>query len=228
MKPNRIDGPMECEDCGKVCKGIQGIRGHRRSCPGRKPGAFNQVRQPKKLLVEPVGELDEPRVRADQQVTLGSRLEALAVEVVLHIYESVRALREKLGDSLPIREWMDSVGWTKGKPNYDDWLSLGKDVVRIELATERILQQARISRDEPWALYQLAISVKDRWILWRRNEAHEKFVKDAVGNNDENQEMMANEEEKIMREFGIPHLESDWNNVIEKLRWLTAHTRATR
>jgi hypothetical protein len=221
-------GLMECDDCGKLCQGIQGIRGHRRSCPGRKPGAFNQVRQSENPVVEPEVELDEPRGRADQQVTLGSRLDAQAVEVVLHIYESVRALRERLRDSLPIREWMDSVGWTKGKPNYDDWLNLGKEVARIELATERILQQARISRDEPWALYQLAISVKDRWVSWRREEAYCTWEKRSTPKNGEDEESMGNDLDKVMTDFGIPELEANWNDVIEKLRWLTAHTRATR
>ena len=52
MKESNNDGPMECEDCGKVCQGIQGIRGHRRGCPGLKQVALNRGTEPGKPLVE--------------------------------------------------------------------------------------------------------------------------------------------------------------------------------
>ena len=44
----------------------------------------------------------------------------------------------------------------------------------------------------------------------------------------ENDEPAGDDLEDILTDFGIPELEADWNHVIEGLRWLTAHTRATR
>ena len=202
MKEPNNDGPMECEGCGKVCQGIQGIRGHRRSCPGRKPVAVNQVHEPQEPVVEP----GYPAVRApNQQLTIGSRLEVEGSERVIRIHEPVRALREQLVESLPIRQLMDAVARSQKWPTFDDWYALGRDVAHIELATERMLQQTRVSRDEPWTLHQLAPTQNDG-----RDEG-------PTGDD------LAD----ILTDFGIPELEAAWNQVIEGLRWLTAHTRAT-
>lgn len=224
MKKNNRDGLMQCDDCGKVCQGIQGIRGHRRACPGRKPASLNQVHERQEPVVEP----GKPLVPApNQQSTPGSRLDTEGVEVVLRIHEPVRTLREQLRDSLPIRQLMDSVARSKKWPTYDDWFNLGRDIARLELATERILQRARVSRDEPWALHQRAITLRDRWVLWRREEARRAWDKRASQRDNEDDEPMGNDFDEILSDFGIPELEANWNQVIEGLRWLTAHTRAT-
>ena len=156
MLDNHITGPMECEHCGKICQGEQGLRGHSRGCPGFKP------------MVEPGKSL----VRAsNQQISLGTRLDVTAAEVVIGIHEPVRTFREQLRDALLIRRLSDSAARAHKYPTYGDWYDMAMDVARLELATERILQQARVSRDEPWVLHQLAITVRDRWVLWRREEA---------------------------------------------------------
>lgn len=224
MIDNRITDPMKCEDCGKICLGMQGIRGHRRGCPVLKRAALNQIREPQEPVVEP----GKPLVRVpNQQITLGSRLNAEGVEVVLHIHEPVRALREQLRDSLPIRRLSDSYARANKWPTYDDWFSLGRDVVRLELATERIMQQAHVSRDEPWALHQLAITVRDRWVSWRREEACRAWKQCSSQRGGADEEPTGNDLEDILADFGIPKLESDWNRVVKGLRWLTAHTRPT-
>jgi len=221
MNDSNINGPMECEDCGKTCQGIQGIRGHRRACPGRTQVVRNQVHEPPEPVVQPV-------VRApNQQIALGSRLDAEGVEVVLRIYEPLRALREQMRDSLPIRRLSDSIARANYWPTYDDWLSLGRDVVRLELATERIMRQAHVSRDAPWTLHQLAITVRDRWVSWRREEAYAAWKQRLSQRNSADREPTAHDLDEIHADFGLPKLEADWNRVIGGLRWLTAHTRAT-
>ena len=224
MKQAHNDGPMECEDCGKVCQGIQGIRGHRRGCPGLKQVALSQGTEPGTPLVEP----GKPVVHAsNQQITLGSRLEIEGCQVVIRIHEPVRALREWLCESLPIRKALDPVARSNKWPTYENWYDLGRDVARIELATERILQQARVSRDEPWALHQLAITVRDRWMSWRREEAHRTWQQRSQHKNNEDSEPVGHDLDDILINFGIPELEANWNHVIDGLRWLTAHTKAT-
>ena len=127
-KGQQLTDPMECKDCGKICQGIQGIRGHRRGCPGLKPVAVNQVREPREPVVEP----GTPGVSTpNQQITLGSRLEVEGCQVVIRIHEPVRTMREQLGESLPIRRLMDPVARSHNWPTYDDWWNLGRDVVRI-------------------------------------------------------------------------------------------------
>jgi hypothetical protein len=224
MKDSDINGPMECEDCGKVCSGIQGIRGHRRGCPGLKQTALNQRGEPQEPVVEP----GKPVVRAsNQQIILGSRLDAEGVEVVLHIHEPLRALREQLRDSLPIRRSSDSYDRAHNWPSYEEWYSLARDVARLELQCERILQQARVSRDEPWVLHQLAISVRDQWVSWRREEAYRTWQQRSSQRAGRDDEPKENYLDEVLTDFGIPALESDWNRVIGGLRWLTAHTRPT-
>lgn len=215
---------LKCRGCGQECNGLQGIRGHLRSCPGRKPVALNQQYEPDDSVVQPGTRL----VRApNQQITLGSRLNADAVEMVLRIYEPVRASREQLRDSLPIRLSLDSVARANNWPTYDDWFNLGRDVVHLELATEEILQRAFVSRDQPWALYQLAIQTRDRWVSWRREEAHRTRKQRNTEKADVDERSTGNELEDILTDFGIPELEANWNRVIEGLRWLTSHTKAT-
>ncbi|TSA01619.1 MAG: hypothetical protein D4R81_05905 [Nitrospiraceae bacterium] len=111
---------------------------------------------------------------------------------------------------------------------YEDWFDLGRDIVRLELASERILQQARVSRDEPWALYQLAIKSRDRWVLWRREEACRTCEQRSSQRASQDNEPTGNDLDEVLADFGISELEANWNRVIGGLRWLTAHTRATR
>ena len=224
MKVSNNDGPMECEDCGKVCQGIQGIRGHRRGCPGRKPVAVNRLREPQ----EPVVERGPPVVHvSNQQITLGSRLEIEGCQVVIRIHKPVRALREQLRESLPIRQSLDSVARSNKWPTYENWYDLGRDVARIELATERILQQARVSRDEPWALHQLAITIRNRWVSWRREEGYRTWKQRSPHRDGEDNKPVKDDLGEILGEFGIAELEADWSRIIHGLRWLTAHTKAT-
>ena len=224
MNESTVDGPLKCEDCGKVCQGIQGIRGHRRGCPGLKQTSLNQIRESQEPVVEP----GKPLVRApNQQITLGSRLDAQGVEVVLHIHEPLRALREQLRDSLPIRRSSDSYDRAHNWPTYEDWYSLARDVARLELQCERILQQARVSRDEPWTLHQLAITVRDRWVSWRREEAYRVWKQRSSQKHGGDDEPKGNDLDEVLTDYGIPELEADWNRVIGGLRWLTAHTRPT-
>jgi hypothetical protein len=224
MNTRKVDGLMECDDCGKVCNGIQGIRGHRRSCPGREPAAVNQINEPRKPVVEPGQSMVGGQ---NQQITLGSRLNADGVEMVLRIYEPLRTLREQIRDSLPIRESFDAVARTNKWPRFDDWFDLGRDVVHLELATEHILQRAFVSRDEPWALYQLAIQTRDRWLFWRLQEAISAWRQRCSESEGADKQPPVNDFEDICSDFGIPELERNWKRVIEGLRWLTAHTRAT-
>ena len=205
MKEPNNDGPMECEGCGKVCQGIQGIRGHRRSCPGRKPVAVNQVHEPQEPVVEP----GYPAVRApNQQLTIGSRLEVEGSERVIRIHEPVRALREQLVESLPIRQLMDAVARSQKWPTFDDWYALGRDVAHIELATERMLQQTRVSRDEPWTLHQLAITIRNRWVSWRREEAVRTWKKRPTQNDGRDEGPTGDDLADILTDFGIPELEA--------------------
>jgi len=224
MNENLSTDSMTCEDCGKICQGIQGIRGHRRGCPGLKQVDLNQVAEPGEPLFGP----GTPVVHvSNQQITLGSRLEIEGSERVIRIHEPVRALREQLCESLPIRQLMDPLARSNKWPTYDDWFNLARDVARIELATERILQQARVSRDEPWALHQLAITARSRWLSWRREEACRAWKKRAPQRDGQDDEPTRNDLDDILTDFGVPELEANWNQVIEGLRWLTAHTRAT-
>ncbi|NOT95339.1 MAG: hypothetical protein HOP00_03410 [Nitrospira sp.] len=224
MNESTVDGPLKCEDCGKVCQGIQGIRGHRRACPGRNQVVRNQRREPQEPVVEPA----QPLVHTpNQQIALGSRLSAEGVDVVLRIHEPVRALREQLRDSLPIRRLSDPIARAHNWPTYDDWFSLGRNVVCLELAVERIMQQAHVSRDDPWALHQLAITVRDQWVSWRREEAYRTWNQRSSQRHGEDDEARGNDLDEVLTDFGVPELEADWNRVIGGLRWLTAHTRAT-
>jgi len=224
MNESTVDGPLTCEDCGKVCQGIQGIRGHRRGCPGLKQPALNRIGEPQEPVVKP----GQPVVRAsNQQITLGGRLEVVAAGMVLRIHEHARVLREQLRDSLPIRRLSDPIARAHNWPTYEDWFDLGRDIVRLELASERILQQARVSRDEPWALYQLAIKSRDRWVSWRREEAYRTWKHGSSQRASQDNEPTDNDLNAVLTDFGIPELEADWNRVIGGLRWLTAHTRAT-
>ena len=217
---------LTCDDCGKLCSGIQGIRGHRRACPGRKEAVLNQVREPA------FNQVDEPQDHPvvhgqNQQIGLGSRLDAEGVEVVLRIHESVRDRREHLRDSLPIRRLSDPIARANHWPTFEGWYALGRDVAALELACERILQAARVSRDQPWALHQLAISIRDRWVTWRREEAYRTWKHRASHRGGAEEEPKGNDLDEVLADFGVPELEHDWNRVIGELRWLTAHTRPT-
>ena len=225
MIDTSITEPMECEDCGKVCQGIQGLRGHKRGCPGREPADVNQVDEPQEPVVEPGKSL----VGApNQQITLGSRLNVEGVDVVLRLHEQLRALLDQLRESLPIRRLSDSnYDREHNMPTYENWFELGRNIVRLKMAIERVIQQANISRDAPWNLHQLAITVRDQWVSWRREEAYRTWKQRSSRRGGADEEPTGNALEDILADFGVPELENDWNRVIGGLRWLTAHTRAT-
>lgn len=157
----------------------------------------------------------------EQQITAptrGSRLDHEAVEMVLRTSEDFRALRQDLVESLPIRRLCDPVAVAKGLASYEEWEDLTKDVVTLERATDRIVTQARVSRDEPWSLYKLALAVRDRWLSWRRTEAHSYWQREG--------EASGKSLDDVLDEFGVADLEQRLTRVIEGLRWLTSHTRA--
>jgi hypothetical protein len=155
------------------------------------------------------------------------RLGRMAAGVVLRIHDYARVLREQLRDSLPIRRSSDPYDRAHNWPTYEDWFNLGRQIVRLELATERIMQQAHVSRDEPWALHQLAITVRDQWVSWRREEAYRTWKQGSSQRSGADEEPRGNDLDEVLIDFGLPELEADWNRVIGGLRWLTAHTRAT-
>ena len=224
MNESNVDGPMACEDCGKVCQGIQGIRGHRRSCPVRKQVVPNRVHEPHESVVEPVKPV---ALASNQQILLGTRLDAKGVEVVLRTYEPLQILHNQIRDALPIRQSLDGIARANKWPTYGDWFDLGRNVVRLKLATEHILQRAYVSRDEPWNLYQLAIKTRDQWVVWRREEAHGAWKQRCSERGGADKQPTRDNFEDILADFGIPELEANWNNVIGGLRWLTSHTKAT-
>lgn len=162
-------------------------------------------------MVEPGKSL----VRAsNQQISLGTRLDVTAAEVVIGIHEPVRTFREQLRDALLIRRLSDSAARAHKYPTYGDWYDMAMDVARLELATERILQQARVSRDEPWVLHQLAITVRDRWVLWRREEAVRYWKQRASQKERVDDDPTGNDLDELLLDFGIPKLEAGWNLVI--------------
>jgi len=170
----------------------------------------------------------EPVVRAaNQQVILGSRLNVEGVDVVLRLHAQLRALLDQLRDSLPIRRSSDSYDRAHNYPTYEDWFELGRNIVRLKMAIERVIQQGHVSRHEPWALHELAISVRDQWVSWRREEACHAWNQRASQRHGEDDEPRGNDLDEVLTDYGIPELEADWNRVIGWLRWLTAHTRAT-
>jgi hypothetical protein len=76
-------------------------------------------------------------------------------------------------------------------------------------------------------LHQLAITVRDQWVSWRREEAYRTWKQLSSRRGGADEELTGNALEDILADFGVPELESDWNRVIGGLRWLTAHTRPT-
>ena len=227
MKKSNDDGPMKCEDCGKVCNGIQGIRGHRRGCPGRNKVVRNQTREPQEPVVEPGKTVVHV---PNQQITVpepGSRLNADAVDMVLCLHEELQALRLDLVHTLPIRRLMATGPQPEGSPDYQDWYELARDVVHLEQATDRIVTQARVTRDDPWTLHKLALSARQRWVSWRREEAYRTWKQRASQRHGEDHEPTGNDLDEVLTDFGVPDLEASWTQVIERFRWLTSHTKAT-
>lgn len=186
---------------------------------------MNQERELGNPLVEPQEPLVPP---SNQPVLPGSRLDTQGVETALRIYEAVRAMREDVLDSLPIRELLNSADHTNNPPTFADWYQLGRDVVSLERAIERIVQQAHVSRDEPWALLQLALTIRTRWLAWRREDAHCAWRKQFPQEDTEANVVKGKTLEEVWSDFGLPNLQAEWNDIIERLRWLTAHTKATQ
>src|SRR5262249_292147 len=120
---------------------------------------------------------------------------------------------------LHIEKMRDSVARERKWHTYDEWYDLENDVLRLKLSLEKIVKKARVSRDELWELYQLALSIQKRWVKWRREEAQRCWGKQS--------EESRQDFEEVLIAFGIPELEESWSRIIEGLRWLTSHTRAT-
>ena len=206
----QLTEPMKCEDCGRVCSGIQGIRGHRRSCPGLKRD--DSMSEPGSELVEPGKKSsDEEVVRAAaEQVILGSRLDQRAVETVLRLVEEAQMQLDSIDEGLPIERLRDPVSRERKWPTFDDWYALRKDVQHLTSSLEHIVTQAYVSRDQAWKLYQLALTIRKRWVSWRRAEAQRFWEKQP----DECPEL-----EDVYEVFGIWELEASWSRIIDGLRW---------
>jgi hypothetical protein len=211
---------MACEGCGKICRGLQGIRGHQRSCPGRKKD-YSMSEQPGSNVVEPQEESGRIEVDrgAEQVILMGSRLDQQAAEKTMELHQETDAQLYNVLEQLDVRRLMDGVARERKWPTYDDWYELGNDVYRLKLSLETIVTQARVSRDEPWALYKLALTIRERWVRWRREEAERCWQKQ-IGESQQ-------DFEDVLRDFGVPDLEVAWSRIIEGLRWLTSHTKAT-
>ena len=65
-------------------------------------------------------------------------------------------------------------------------------------------------------------------VRFRREEAYGAWKQRSLQRGGADEEPTGNDLEDLLADFGIPELESDWNRVIEGLRWLTAHTRPTQ
>ena len=216
-KDQQLSEPMECEDCGKICQGIQGIRGHRRACPGRKPVALNQVSKPQEV-VEPVNHSGS-REAVQETIFVGSRLDQEAAEQTMEIHEETEAQLTDIVESLILRKVSDSYARSRNWPTYEDWCKVTMDIYRLKLSVEKIVKQARVSRDLPWELYQRALSIRERWARWRREEAYRCW--------EQQSEESRPEFEEVLRDSGIPELEASWSRIVAGLRWLTSHTKAT-
>jgi hypothetical protein len=166
---------------------------------------------------EPGSEEVVPRVA--EQVIMGSRLDRHAVEVTIQTHERIDTHLNDIRSQLEIEKLRDPISRQHKWPTHDDWYTLAKDVCRLKLSVEKIITQARVSRDEPWELYQLALSIRERWVRWRREEAHRTW--------EEQSEESKKEFDDVLLDFGVPELEESWSRIIAGLRWLTSHTKAT-
>jgi hypothetical protein len=212
--------PMKCEDCGKVCNGIQGIRGHRRGCPGKKGNTMSEPGSEGRELVKPDKQSgDEEVVRAAERVILGSRLDQRAVEMLLRLIEEVAEQETISIEHAFVGKLRDPIARERKWPTFDDWYGLVTDVQRLRSSLEHIVRQAHVSRDQAWELYQLALTIKERWVSWRRAEAQRFWQKQPEDSQQDFKE--------VLDDFGVPELEASWSRIIEGLRWLTSHTKAT-
>ncbi len=221
-----------CNFCGATFGSRQGVRAHLKGCAAYQ--ARNSVNQSKgngpqgtpSIGKLPSREPSEPKAMppkySGQQITVpesGSRLSADAVDMVLCLHEELQVLRQNAVNALPIRRLMATAPRPEGSPDFIDWYELAKDVLHLEQATDRIVTQARVTRHDPWTLHKRALSARERWVLWRRKEAYYSWQKDREATGEDLEDRLAN--------FGVPELEASWTRVIERFRWLTAHTRAT-
>jgi hypothetical protein len=136
-------------------------------------------------------------------------------------------LLEQLVESLHVRLLFDSVARQNGWPTYEDWYGVARQVAQLKLAIDRILQQAHVSRDEPYTLYQLAIKLRNTWVSWRREEAYQTYEKDKADADRAKKELPADHLSETLQNFGVAELGESWNEVISGLRWLTANTKST-
>jgi hypothetical protein len=176
--------------------------------------------EPGSTLVQP-GDNQQPSevVSKAEEIRIGSRLDQQGAEVAMKIHTDLSAMEQDIIEDLPVRRLFDSIAHEKGWPTLEDWGRLAGDVRFLKRSIEQIVTQARISRDEPWELYKLALSIKERWVSWRRDEAYRTWEK-------EPEERRGEFEDKLVQ-FGVPELEACWDRIIDGLRWLTSHTKAT-
>jgi hypothetical protein len=164
---------------------------------------------------------------SNQQIELGSRLTVEGVDVLLRLHERLRSLLDQLRESLPIRRCDDAYARAHNLPTHDQWFDLGRNIVRLKMAIERIVQLAHVSRDQPFILHQLGIKSRDQWVSWRREEAYQAWKQRSSEKYGEDDEPRGDDLEDVLEEFGIPELQNNWNQVVAGLRWLTSHTKAT-
>jgi hypothetical protein len=176
--------------------------------------------EPGSEVVEPGNETGSMEVvRVAEQIIKGTRLDQQAAERAVQIHEWLAAMLNNIVGDLPIRNLMDSVARERKWPTFDEWRMLAVDVCHLKRSMEEIITEAYVSRDEPWELYKLALTIKDRWVSWRRAEAYRAWQKQ------DNESQLKFED--VLDEFGVPELEASWSQIIDGLRWLTSHTKAT-
>lgn len=220
-----------CNFCGATFGSPQGVRAHLKGCSayhaqdGAKPrdktalGNASLGTLPSRQNGLPEASLARENGQQIHATDPGSRLKEDAVETVLALHEDLREMRQDVVESLLIRRLLATAPKPEGAPEYGDWYELAKDVLHLEQVTDRIVTQARVTRLEPWALHKLALSVRERWVSWRRAEAFRSWEKKNEGTEKDLDDSLV--------QFGVPQLEASWNRVIERFRWLTSHTKAT-
>ena len=232
-----------CYFCKTSFISRQAVRAHLKACPAYQahlaanvPDGVPRGNGPQGT--PPIGNLpsrqsSEPKARvsksSDHQITIpehGSRLKEDEVETVLCLHEALRGQRQRLVDTLPIRRLMATVRQWEGSPSYEDWYELAKEVLHLELATDRIVTRARVSRDEPWSLHKLALSVRERWLSWRREEASRMYEQELKAAERARTKLEPDRLDEILADFKVPELEASWSRILDWLRWLTTHTKA--
>ncbi len=229
-----------CHFCDTTFSNRQAVRAHLKGCPGYQARkTANQPEGKGNQVTRAIGKLSsrqsrEPKARVsklrDQQIMfpdVGSRLKEEEVETVLCLYEELRVQRQKIIESLPIRRLLATAQQWDSSPSYEDWYGLAKEILHLEQGTDCIVTQARISRDEPWTLHKLALSIRERWVFWRREEALRMYESEQKAAKRAGKHLKPDRLDEIIADFRVLELEASWGRIIDGLRWLTIHTKAT-